>query len=202
MNDAAAASSRQPDDRLPPLSPAMSERMLVFRDGKRRIATQSLIAELDRALAANAPAMDVLLRAGELESALADAGVPYRSLAVMSWITDAPARALVSGDASVSEDICAQLRAGVAALPDVAEHLSIGTPEGFAFYALHPLAFARLAREVHAGLTNNEPAPGAVIGIRSIGATLSAVVAAELKCERITVRPTGHPFDRSVTFTD
>ncbi len=70
----------------------------------------------------------------------------------------------------------------------------IGTPEGFAFYLLHPLSFRDLAREMHpAG------APAAVVGIRSIGATLSAIVAVALEAERITVRPAGHPYDRVTT---
>lgn len=50
-------------------------------------------------------------------------------------------------------------------------------------------------------------APVAVIGIRSIGTTLSAVVVAaarrrSLPAERITVRPAGHPFDRHTRFSE
>jgi len=40
-----------------------------------------------------------------------------------------------------------------------------------------------------------------VVGIRSIGAVLSAVCSATLHCERTTVRPTGHPYDRELRFT-
>src|SRR5262249_32633249 len=48
--------------------------------------------------------------------------------------------------------------------------------------------------------------PCAVIGIRSIGCTLSAITAAALRIarrpsERITVRPTGHPYRRSLALT-
>jgi hypothetical protein len=46
----------------------------------------------------------------------------------------------------------------------------------------------------------------AVLGIRSIGTTLSAVACAALRlrgvqCERITVRPVGHPYDRNLPVT-
>jgi hypothetical protein len=46
----------------------------------------------------------------------------------------------------------------------------------------------------------------AVVGIRSIGVTLSAVACASLRlrglqCERTTVRPTGHPYDRRLDST-
>jgi len=46
----------------------------------------------------------------------------------------------------------------------------------------------------------------AVLGIRSIGVTLSAVACAALRlrgveCQRITVRPTGHPYDRKLEAT-
>ena len=46
-----------------------------------------------------------------------------------------------------------------------------------------------------------------MLGIRSIGAALSAVACAALRirgveCERITVRPAGHPYDRKLEVTD
>ena len=74
-------------------------------------------------------------------------------------------------------------------------------PEGFAWYAVYPdayvqaaLAWARAART---------PSSVTVIGLRSIGTTLSAVVAAALRLRgfavnRITVRPKGDPYRRHV----
>jgi hypothetical protein len=65
--------------------------------------------------------------------------------------------------------------------------------EGYAFYALYPEAYLAAAREAGLG------ADTTVIGIRSIGAGLAAVVAAGLGVGRIhTVRPVGHPFARRV----
>lgn len=76
--------------------------------------------------------------------------------------------------------------------------IALRIPEGYAYYALYPetyLASAlRLVREVG-------PQPAVCIGIRSIGAGLSAVVAAALEASgcpvrSYTVRPRGHPFNR------
>ena len=52
------------------------------------------------------------------------------------------------------------------------EQLSISTPEGFAYYALHPLAYADVIQQISACDRL------LVVGIRSIGTTLSAVAAA------------------------
>ena len=67
--------------------------------------------------------------------------------------------------------------------------------EGFAYYALHPRKVAMLLD------TLELKSPVAVLGIRSIGVTLSAVACAALRlrgieCRRFTVRPTGHPYNR------
>jgi hypothetical protein len=65
-------------------------------------------------------------------------------------------------------------------------------PEGYAFYAVYPKLYAQAARSA--------PRRMQVIGIRSIGTSLAAVVAAACGGPvPITVRPRGHPFDRRVT---
>ncbi len=80
--------------------------------------------------------------------------------------------------------------------------VSVKIPEGFAFYTLFPEQYCVAAlRWLH-----HHPEPRgriAVVGIRSIGTTLSAVVAATLAARgldvhRTTTRPTGHPFERAV----
>jgi hypothetical protein len=77
----------------------------------------------------------------------------------------------------------------VKALPDPIE---LRTPEGFAFYAVYPEAFAHAARKLRLS------APPRVIGIRSIGTSLGAIVAAALDAPLVTVRPFGDPFARQV----
>jgi hypothetical protein len=75
-------------------------------------------------------------------------------------------------------------------------------PEGFAFYTLFPEQYCASAER---WLEQHRADAGdvLVLGIRSIGTTLSSVVSAVLKSggravKRITVRPTGHPFSRQM----
>jgi len=72
-------------------------------------------------------------------------------------------------------------------------------PESFAFYALYPEQFIGSVERFIA----DHPAPAhvALIGIRSIGTSLSAIcarvfIAHSWQVTRFTVRPTGHPFSR------
>ncbi|HEV2961819.1 MAG TPA: hypothetical protein VG649_08360 [Candidatus Angelobacter sp.] len=81
------------------------------------------------------------------------------------------------------------------------ETLTVSTPEGFAYYGLHPLAYADVLQKLI-------PLPPriVVIGIRTIGTTLSAVCCAAARgsgvwAERLTVRPMGHPYDRRTQFS-
>ena len=64
--------------------------------------------------------------------------------------------------------------------------------EGSAFYALYPEAYARAAR--CSGLGPDT----LVIGLRSIGTGLAAMVAAALGARSLTLRPHGDPFARKV----
>lgn len=71
--------------------------------------------------------------------------------------------------------------------------VELRVPEGFAFYAAYPEAFAEAARRLELA------APARVIGIRSIGTSLGAVVAAALGAPAaVTVRPFGDPSDRKI----
>ncbi|MER9896847.1 hypothetical protein [Mesorhizobium sp. M0130] len=66
-----------------------------------------------------------------------------------------------------------------------------GTAEGYAHYALYPESYFVAARQ--SGLDANT----CVIGIRSIGMGLAAMVAAAIGAPApVSVRPTGHPFRR------
>src|SRR5689334_3817173 len=170
--------------------------LLVFRGGQRRASGQALktaLVESLQPLDANHSQdalMGALLRAGELECGMADAdnaaGRPVEQ------ITDRIAGALLGGEATLDFESLAEAARDI----PVIEQLSISTPEGFAYYALHPRAYADVLRPSFIS-TNNL----IVVGIRSIGTTLSAVVAAAarshgLQAQRITVRPQGHPYNR------
>lgn len=82
---------------------------------------------------------------------------------------------------------------GAARIPD---EIGVVVPEGYAFYGVYPEIYLR------AGEKLREEWPGAlrVIGIRSIGTSLAAVVAAAGKGETsASVRPGGHPFARTLS---
>jgi hypothetical protein len=72
------------------------------------------------------------------------------------------------------------------------EEISVTAPEGYAFYAVYPQAYRIAARSVAWA------SPPLVIGLRSIGAGLAAVVAAATGGTPLTLRPAGHPFAREV----
>src|SRR3954469_25817058 len=177
--------------------------MYVFRENHRIALAERLLAELGDAMgradsSGNPDHMqDALLRAGELECALADAG-QQAAASQLAGVTDCIASALVRGDRLGVSHWCLQILNAVG----IAGELTVKIPEGFAYYAVHPLDYARVVDE---SLTSNSGA--AIIGIRTIGTTLSAVVAAALRKHRIaasrtTVRPHGHPFSRECRFSN
>jgi hypothetical protein len=76
--------------------------------------------------------------------------------------------------------------------------VSLRTPEGYAHYALYPESYGEAAARLATELRSRSLV---VIGIRSIGTSLSAVAAAALAeagiaVESWSVRPRGHPFSR------
>ncbi|MDB5508789.1 MAG: hypothetical protein JWL93_1258 [Hyphomicrobiales bacterium] len=79
------------------------------------------------------------------------------------------------------------------------ETVTVREPEGFAFYALYPEAYAVAARRL-------PPSDAHVIGLRSIGIVLAAMVAAAHAGPSLpavdTVRPHGHPYRRRIDAPD
>ncbi|MGO4526433.1 hypothetical protein AB4097_16400 [Microvirga sp. 2MCAF35] len=76
---------------------------------------------------------------------------------------------------------------------DPSRMINIKQAEGYAFYALYPENYLEAARASGLGIDTQ------VIGIRSIGTGLGALVAAALGAPPpFTLRPTGHPFRREV----
>ena len=144
--------------------------------------------------------IDALIRAGELETALADTDSPHARIA--AEITQSIANAVVGCPTEKLEALSA-----IAQQMRVPETIQMSIPEGFVYYALHPLAYTKMADSIRTLAKDARVGhPAAVIGIRSIGSTLGAVVAAALarnhiRADRITVRPAGHPFDRIMQFT-
>lgn len=182
--------------------------MYVFRDGRRTVGGAELFSSLASSLRrwqtssehiAENCALQSLIAAGELECALLDAArtssAPTGSCILASEITEALASAFLAGQKdsllSISQRL-QQIR--------VDSTYAVAVPEGFAYYALHPRKAAMLLETLPL-----KPRM-AVVGIRSIGVTLSAVACAALRsrgidCQRTTVRPTGHPYDRKLEAT-
>ena len=178
--------------------------MLVFRPGRRARpgnallrALLPLVRDLDAPSAVPSAGLklEALLRCGELECGLADLDSP--DAATVAATTNTLAELLLGSSPTVPSS---QLIGRLACIGPP-EQITVSAPEGFAYYALHPLRYADLA-----GALRLNSRHVAVVGIRSIGTTLSAVVAAALRrrgvaAERITVRPQGHPFDRRTEFS-
>src|SRR5258708_3912246 len=125
--------------------------LLVFREGRRIVSGNELKSALIRQLdflpkavssrpESNEVALSTLLRAGELECAAVDGGLPPY---LFQTFTDLSAEALLSYNPPELPanykftEFKASLEA--VALP---ETLALSTPEGFAYYGLHPLLYA------------------------------------------------------------
>jgi hypothetical protein len=182
--------------------------VLVYRDASRTLSRFELRRELAVRLAdcpahpgafppGEQPALLALLMvSAELEAALEDLGdgAPASSRAGVRRFTDACAEAWWNGASWDTTRLARELDA----LP-FPERVELKRAEGYAYYALDPGAYARSAAA-------RAPLDGRVlvIGIRSIGTSLGAVVRAGLRArgvdaERLGVRPTGHAWDREYT---
>jgi hypothetical protein len=182
--------------------------MLVYGDRSRTADPQE---RLD-ALAATARAADAhppgRARQDRLTAAFIDAGMLAQGLA------DAEFRARGFDDGSAVQDaamavllalarrLCGEegpveaALASLAALP-LPGPVELKTPEGYAFYSVYPQAYFAAAAAF------DWPEPPLVIGLRSIGTGLAAMVAlASQAGDVITLRPTGPPFGREVKVSD
>src|SRR5260370_3027419 len=175
--------------------PPAALNLLVFRDDRRRVSGLQLksalirqIQNLRRASSAD-QLINALLRAGELECGVSDAALT--SVRASAVLTEHLANALINPESAL--DAGAMQAAIDAAVPG---EIAMSSPEGFAYYALHPLAFGDVVEQ----LPLRSRSVG-VIAMSSIGTTLRAVATAAARAgglcaDRITVRPHGHPYNR------
>jgi hypothetical protein len=192
--------------------------MLVYGDATRREPAPLKLARL-RCQLSDARALppgigkhsllvDALIEAGELVQGIADAqfvaagkrdvqtpeadtamalAMALAEMCAQSWQTG-----FADAHAARREQHAQEMLAACDGLLPSLE-LQVKQPEGYAFYALYPeghfVAASRLRLE-----------PWQVIGLRSIGTSLAAMVAVGLKAPSpLTLRPVGHPFDRRVS---
>ena len=103
-------------------------------------------------------------------------------------------------ETGIADAICTDFDQLIDLSGSVPPRITIRPPEGFAFYALYPEFYAEAAEHF---LREQSPGSCVVIGIRSIGTSLSTVVAEAVHANwRFTVRPRGHPFDREIRLSE
>lgn len=168
--------------------------LFVFRKNREllnvRNLSEALYSELLLMGTNGGSPIDALVRAGEIESGLSDSQRPEAETA--AELTDALAEVAL-GASHLREYLHALLNKLLIDTPIRCSH-----PEGFSYYGLNPLDFADLVFRIRQQLQPRL----AIIGIRSVGTTLGAVVKAALaaigtKAERISVRPEGEPYHRT-----
>lgn len=192
--------------------------MLVYGDAKRiedpRQKAAAIRAGLER-LGTAAPGIErhallagLLVESGELEQGILDARLaaggeeePGPAGAAATRLTRAAAGALLSSFQTLGAlsrlDTSPVERALDDLLTlDLPAAVEISIPEGYAIYGLYPETYLCAAEQAYGEAGSGGPLK--VIGIRSIGTSLAAAVAA-VAGERagvVSVRPAGHPFDR------
>ncbi|HET6314340.1 MAG TPA: hypothetical protein VFH60_10910 [Chloroflexia bacterium] len=156
-----------------------------------------------------------LILAGQLEQAAYDASDQPGAQGYNSSLHDATTHIGAAFYAAWAEQNGAQPTGGLdreASLAGALAHLAgavelpeapvaVKMPEGFAFYTLYPEQYCAAALRWLDAHQAVEGKRAVVVGIRSIGTTLAAVVAATLTAHgrhatSLTLRPTGHPFRR------
>src|SRR6185312_14750081 len=172
--------------------------LFVFRKNREslnvRNLSEALYSELLLLGTETGSPLDALVRAGEIESGLSDSHHPAAKPA--AELTDALAEVAL-GASHLRKYLLALLNKSMI---DTTIHCS--HPEGFSYYGLNPLDFADLVFRIRQNLQPRL----AIIGIRSVGTTLGAVVKAALAttgtlAERISVRPEGEPYHRTTNFS-
>jgi hypothetical protein len=169
--------------------------MLVYGDQTRELDPRELLAELARPAVGHSALVGRFIVASELLAGLADAAFTGRD--ARTPLTDAAMRACM-GFARQIEQSWRGVAVEPVSLNELAGHrlpdsITCKRAEGYAYYALYPemyLDAARCAPEVDRR----------VIGIRTIGAGLAALVAVVTGAPLpATVRPHGDPYRREVT---
>lgn len=194
--------------------------MIVYRKSEEECVTSDLVwevaalAEKTGAGAGHDAATELLMETGRLEAGITDAifpdadGVNELSMAarratimaahafIASWEGRPKAAARWTSELSRAlEGIC------VMPLP---WKIRTRIPEGFVHYGLFPEVYIKAAKDF---FNAQRPQEAVCLGLRSIGTSLSAVVAATLedmgcKVRSFTLRPKGHPFSRKARLSE
>jgi hypothetical protein len=180
--------------------------LITFRDVVRR----ERVDEKLEYLASRIDLQDgegTFLEAGELEQGILDEmharrdgwGEPERLLRELSRAGGAAYRATRAG--APAREPLRQARAALDRLTDheLPEWAEVRAPEGYVHYALDPIGYAGAAERYARDVGGSRASRAVVIGVRSVGTSLSGIVAAELGAERTaTVRPRGRTGERHI----
>ncbi|MFT3914661.1 MAG: hypothetical protein QM704_11245 [Anaeromyxobacteraceae bacterium] len=180
--------------------------MLFFGDASRSAEPRAVLASLRETLAALASLPAGPDRHSALAAALVGSGILAQALADAPGEAGAPESMALT--ASLARALWRSFRTGGrAAVPSglplapleaapMPPRVRLRRPEGFALYGLAPEAHAVAARALSSRRDRL-----VVLGLRSIGTALAAMVAAGAGSDAtpFTVRPTGHPWSREVT---
>lgn len=186
--------------------------MLVYGDLRSTGCTSELVDQLREDLEALASVPEGLVRHSRLVSAFIDAGILAQGIAdaelaargmdarspsteaAMQLVMALASRVALSWRYGACDGFpsAALTALRVARLPD---EIVRKRPEGYAFYALYPEAYLEAAARAQAGRR-------CVIGIRSVGTGLAAMVAAATGAPLpSTIRPSGDPYRRALSIS-
>jgi hypothetical protein len=187
--------------------------MLGYRDTSETRGTrawlQTLVWEAERGGCSVDACRDRCVELGELEAALVDALCPSfdrsdrltRGVRLAGNCFAKSFLAARHGESGGAEWQArgAQATAALLDLP-LPSRINVRTPEGFAYYGLYPEQYIR---STELALAASKAERGVVLGLRSIGTTLSSIVEACLErhgCHTTSyvLRPRGEPFDRTL----
>ena len=160
--------------------------MIVYGEHEEIVATRTLIRQIELA-----DPLERLIRLGQLEAGVLDALCPE--------VDDRHPIAESLRRIALDDDPTEALR-----FLDLPKQIKVRPPEGYAFYSVYPEQYERAARRF---VSERSPGRCVVLGIRSIGTSLSAVVVRTLRRSGVavsswTVRPHGHPFDRRLAISE
>ncbi len=175
--------------------------MLVYGDHACERDSGDMLGAIEARLTGGHDAIvTAFILTSELAQAIADAELAERGVDSRSSTTDLTMRLLVALARAIDESWAGRRPSLEAVRRLLGDLLLVSIPatlrtkraEGHAYYALYPEAYLEAARRVPL-------APDHVIGIRSIGCGLAALVAAGAGTGLpATVRPRGHPFRREL----
>jgi hypothetical protein len=191
--------------------------MLVFRDAERPAGVQAEADALDRIFQDIAEGRgsrrelttEALIEAGVLEAAIVDRlnlnrdgygprEAAWRAVSLAAGRLFRAARREPDRVKALAASARRALERGLKA--GGPQRVAVKTPEGYAWDALYPETYLEATRRF---VLSSIDLPTTVIGIRGIGASLSAVVAAEIEAasrevDSLTLRPRGEPSERTV----